>query len=148
MNVLAFVRPDAWDFPLFLHVLGAVLLFGGVASAALVSFAGLRTPAHAPFLRSLAFKTTLFLVWPAYILMRAGAQWIYDKENLDPDSPGWITVGVVVGDGGILVLLLLTLLGWLALRRANVGRWFAALAGLYLVALGVAWFAMSAKPGA
>ena len=147
MNVLAFLRPDAWDFPLFVHVLGAVLLFGGVASVTLVSAAGLRIPEHAAFLRSLAFRTTLFLVWPAYILMRAGAQWIYDKENLDPDFPRWIAVGVAVGDGGILVLLLLTLLGWLALRRASVGRWFTALAGLYLIALGVAWFAMSAKPG-
>ena len=146
--MIAFLRPDAWDFPLFVHVLGATVLFGGVASVALVSWAGQRNPAHAPLLRTLAFRTTLFVVWPAFILMRAGAQWIYNKENLDPDFPRWIAIGVGVGDGGILVLLILTLLGWLALRRANVARWFTALAGLYLIALAVAWYAMSAKPGA
>ena len=146
--MIALLRPDAWDFPLFLHVLGAVLLVGGVASVTLVSIAGLRTPEHAVLLRTLAFRTTLVLVWPAYILMRAGAQWIYSKEDLHPDFPTWIAVGVTVGDGGIAVLLVLTLLGWLALRRTRVGPWFAGLAALYLVALGVAWWAMSAKPGA
>lgn len=146
--MIASLRPNTWDFPLFLHVLGAVLLFGGVGAVALVSIAGLRTREHAQLLRSLAFRTTLVLVWPAYVLMRAGAQWIYDREDLHPDYPTWIAVGVTVGDGGVVVLLVLTLLGWLALRRARVGPWFAGLAALYLVALGVAWWAMSAKPGA
>ena len=52
-----------------------------------------------------------------------------------------------MSDAGILVLLVLTLLGWLGLRRPRVGMWFAGLAAFYLVALGVAVFAMSAKPG-
>ncbi len=40
-------------------------------------------------------------------------------------------------------------LGWLALRRRpSLNRYFASLSALYLVALGVAWWAMSAKPGA
>jgi hypothetical protein len=146
--VIALLRPDAWDFPLFLHVLGAVLLVGGVASVSLVSIAGLRTPEHALLLRTLAFRTTLVLVWPSYILMRAGAQWILSREGLDKNTPGWVGVGFAVSDFGIVVLLLLTLLGWLSLRRARLGPWFAGLSVLYLVALGVAWFAMSAKPGA
>ena len=42
----------------------------------------------------------------------------------------------------------LTVLGWLALatERRSVARYFAGLAGLYLVALAVAWWAMTAKP--
>ena len=57
--------------------------------------------------------------------------------------------GIVVGDGGALVLIGLTVLGWLALRRQpSVARYFAGLAGVYLVALVVAWWAMTAKPGA
>jgi len=146
--VIAFLRPDAWDFPLFLHVLGATVLFGGVASLAIVSVAGLRVPDHAVMLRRLAFRTTLFLVWPAYVVMRVAAQWIVSKEHLDKDSPGWVSVGFVIADGGLLVLLVLTLLGWLALRRPRVSPWFAGLAVFYVVALGVAVFAMSAKPGA
>ena len=45
--MIAFLRPDAWDFPLFLHVLGATVLFGGVATLAIVSVAGLRVAEHA-----------------------------------------------------------------------------------------------------
>jgi hypothetical protein len=147
--VIATLRPDSWNLPLFLHVLGAVLLFGGIGSLAVVSLAGLRIPDHAALLRTLAFRTTLFVVWPAYVVMRAGAQWILSREGLDEGGPpGWVAVGLGVSDAGIVVLLVLTLLGWLALRRPRVAAWFAGLAVLYLVALGVAWFAMSAKPGA
>ena len=145
----AILRPDSWDFPLFVHVFGAVVLFGGSAALVIVSFAGLRTPEHAHLLRALAFRTLLMVVWPAYIVMRVGAQWILSREGLEDDAPGWVGVGFAVSDVGIVVLLVLTLLGWLALRRRpSVAPYFAALAGLYLVALGVAWWAMSAKPGA
>ena len=30
MSALAFVRPDSWDFPLFLHVLGAMVWSGAL----------------------------------------------------------------------------------------------------------------------
>ena len=46
------------------------------------------------------------------------------------------------------MLIALTVLGWLALRRRpGVTRYFAGLATIYLVALAVAWWAMTAKPG-
>jgi hypothetical protein len=146
--LIALVRPDSWDFPLFLHVLGAALLFGGVASLAVVSLAGLRLSGHAVLLRTLAFRTTLFLVWPAYILMRVGAQWILSREGLDDNSPDWVGVGFIISDAGIVLLLALTLLAWLALRRTRVAAIVAGLSLLYLVALVVAWWAMTAKPGA
>lgn len=146
--MIAFMRPDAWDFPLFVHVLGAIALFGGVAAVVLISYAGQRMPAQAVFAHRTAFVTLIAVVWPAYIVMRAGAQWIYNKEDLHPDMPTWIKLGIAVGDGGALVLIGLTVLGWLALsRRPNVSKYFAGLASLYLVALFVAWWAMSAKPG-
>jgi hypothetical protein len=147
--MIAFLRPDSWDFPLFVHVFGAIALFGGVGALFMISFAAQRIPAQAVFARRLAFTTLLTVVWPAFVVMRVGAQLIYSKEDLDPDFPGWIAVGVTVGDGGVIVLLALTLLGWLALRRRpTMTRYFAGLAGLYLVALVVAMWAMSAKPGA
>jgi hypothetical protein len=53
------------------------------------------------------------------------------------------------------VLAISTILGWFAYRRTRPDRLnpvtapiFAGLTTLYLVALAVAWFAMSAKPGA
>ena len=146
--MIALVRPGAWNFPLFLHVLGAVVLFGGVFSVAVLSVTALRREQHAFLLRRLAFTAMLLLVWPAYVVMRAAAQWVLTREGLDDSSPGWVGVGFVVSDAGIVVLLLLTLLGWLALRRPRAGTALAGLSVLYVLALGVAWFAMSAKPGA
>ena len=40
--MLALVRPGAWNLPLFLHVLGATLAFGSIATVAIVGFAGHR----------------------------------------------------------------------------------------------------------
>ena len=31
MSVIASIRPDSWNFPLFLHVLGAMVLVGAAA---------------------------------------------------------------------------------------------------------------------
>jgi hypothetical protein len=146
--LIAVLRPNAWDLPLFVHVLGAVLLFGGAASISLLSLAAVRAQEHARLLRGVAFWTTLLLLWPSFVLMRAGAQWIQSREGLEDNPPDWVAVGFVVSDFGIVLLLALTLLAWLSLRRSRVAPWFAGLAVVYLVALGVAWFAMSAKPGA
>lgn len=153
--MLAILRTDDLDFALFLHVLGAILTFGAVATIALLTFISLRTgsPAAA-LLRRLAFRTMLFVVWPSYVLMRIGAEWIRSKEYSNgAEEPGWIDVGYVVTDGGILVLLGLTACAWLAARQTTSERLrpgtataAAALAVVYLLALAVAWFAMSAKP--
>jgi hypothetical protein len=133
--------------PLFVHVLGATVLFGAVLAVTTLAVASRRFVEHGELLRRLAFTLTLVGVWPAYIVMRVGAQWVLSHEGLDDNPPGWVGVGFAVSDAGILILLVLTLLGWLGVRRARAGTWFAVLAALYLVALGVAWFAMSAKPG-
>ena len=41
--MLAVIRPDSWNLPLFLHVLGATVLFGATATVAIVGFAGRTT---------------------------------------------------------------------------------------------------------
>ena len=156
MSTLAALRPDEWDFPLFLHVLGAIVLFGAVASAVVLESASFsRAAPAAALLRRLAFRTTLIAVWPAFILMRVAAEWIRSKEFPgEAPEPDWVGVGYIIGDGGVLVLLALTLCTWLAARQTKTDRPRPAtvpiatgLAGLYLVALAVAWFAMTAKPG-
>jgi hypothetical protein len=79
--------------------------------------------------------------------MRVAAQWIVGKEFPDEDAaPGWVDVGFLVSEPGAILLIVLGILAWLSVRR---GRPFLAvplLATLYVLALGVAWFAMSAKP--
>jgi hypothetical protein len=133
--------------PLFLHVLGATLLFGGVATVVILSFGALRHEAYAQLLRRIAFGTTVLVVWPSFIAMRVGAQWVASHEGLSNSKAGWIGAGFAVADGGVIILAALTLVAWLALRRGRAGRLLAGLATLYLVLLGVAVFFMSAKPG-
>mgnify|MGYP001152070708 FL=1 len=148
--MLTAIRPDSWNLPLFLHVLGAMLLFGTTATIGLVGFAGRARAEHAAMLARIGLKTFLLGVIPGWILMRVGAGWIADKEFPDK-TPGWVDVGFVVSEPGALLLIGLGVLAWAATRRQGGGR--AALvvpilATIYLVALAIAWWAMSAKPGA
>ena len=148
--MLALVRPDSWNLPLFLHVLGATLTFGATATVALLGFAGLRgDPDRALWLRGLTFWVGFLVLVPSFILMRGAAFWIVDKEFPGGHhEPGWVGVGFVVTEPGALLVLVMVILAWLARspssRLAVAVPW---LASILLVALGVAWFAMSAKPG-
>ena len=36
--MLALVRPDSWNFPLFLHVLGAIVLTGATAATLVIAY--------------------------------------------------------------------------------------------------------------
>ncbi len=85
--------------------------------------------------------------------MRIGAALIESKEKSSgaiDDNEGWIGVGFAVAEPGLLLLLLATGFAFWWARRAGrgwQGRAVAVLSSLYLVALAVAWWAMSAKPG-
>ena len=146
-DLVASICGPSCGLPLFLHVAGALALFGGVGSLTVLSWAAVRATDHAPLLRRLMLPTLAFAVWPAFVVMRVGAQWVLSREGLDDNSPGWVNVGFVVSDAGVVVLLVLTLLAWLSRRRPGTTPWLAGLASLYALALGVAWFAMSGKPG-
>jgi hypothetical protein len=143
--MLALVRPDSWNVPLFLHVLGAMLLVGTTAATAALALAGWRSDREWIF--SATLRTLLIGVLPAWLLTRAAAQWILDKWNFSED-PGWVGVGFIATEPGLLLLLLATLFAWLARRRK--GGWpikvTAVLLIVYSAALAVAWWAMSAKP--
>jgi hypothetical protein len=148
--MLAILQPPSGNLPLFLHVLGSTLTFGSTITVALLGFAALRAePERRMFLRRLLFRIGLIVLLPSWILMRAAAQWIDSKEFPHGHEPGWVNVGFLVTDIGALLVLVLLILAWLASRKpasrvAAVVPW---LASVYVVALGVAWFAMSAKPG-
>jgi cytochrome bd-type quinol oxidase subunit 2 len=146
--MLAAIRPDSWNLPLFLHVLGATLLFGTTATVAIAGFAARARRDHSALLARIVLRTFLLGVIPSWILMRAGAAWIGDKEFPDK-TPGWVDVGFIVSEPGAILLIIVGILAWLAARKQGVGRAAVAvpvLASIYLVALGIAWFAMSAKP--
>ena len=90
--MIAAIRPDAWGFPLFLHVAGAMLLVGALVVVVATMAGALRRGEGAQVLSGLAFRTLLIGVFPAYILMRAGSEWIASKENV-PDDVDWIGIG-------------------------------------------------------
>jgi hypothetical protein len=150
MSALAAIRPDSWNFPLLVHVLGAMILVGGVlsATAALVLARG-----NARLLR-LGYRSLLAVGLPGYILMRVGAEWMYSKEGLDklPDDPTWVGIGYITADAGALLLLIALIAGGFGVRRLRTGKGGALLnvsmgiSILLLAAYVVAIWAMSAKP--
>jgi hypothetical protein len=143
--MLAIVRPDSWNFPLFLHVAGAMAVTGATAAAFVAAVSSQRWP----WLRGVVLRTLLAAVLPAWLLMRLAGAWADSREPIGDDST-WLGIGYIVGDAGLVVLIVTTILSWVSTRRPE-RRWpvqaVAALAGLYLVALLVAMFAMSGKPG-
>ena len=142
--MLALLRPDSWNLPLFLHVLGATLLFGTVGALTAAGFAIRGRPDHQLVLARLAQRTFLLGVIPAYVLMRVAAQWIDDKEFPNGGEPGWVGVGFLVSDAGAVLLIVVGIL--LAVRRRRILLAVPLLTALYLIALAAAWFAMSGKP--
>ena len=149
--MVAAIRPESWNLPLFLHVLGATLTFGTTATVAILGFAGLSADAdRSLWLRRLTFRIAFAVMVPAFILMRGAGQWIVVKEYPgSAKTPGWVDVGFIVTEPGALLIIVMLVLAFLSARRptfraAPVVPWLAA---IYLLALGVAWFAMAGKPG-
>ena len=153
MSVLATVRPDDWNFPLFLHVLGAMILVAGlVTGAAALFFAR----GDAKLLR-LGFWSLMLVSFPGWVLMRLGAQWIYSKEGWDkvPDNlrPDWLGIGTAIADAGGLVLVITLIIGGIGVRRLDAGNSSALLKAtlvlsvVLLAAYIVAVWAMAGKPG-
>src|SRR6185436_19449234 len=98
--------PDSWNFPLLLHVFGAMVLVGAAALGSVAALSSGHSP-ESPFLRRVAFRSFLIVALPAYIVMRVGAEWMYSKEfGEGVDDPTWIGIGYITADGGALLLLI------------------------------------------
>jgi hypothetical protein len=155
-GVLAAIRPDEWNFPLFLHVFGAMILVGGIATAAGAQYLGWRRTATGDTqpLARLGFRALLLVAIPGWIVMRVGAQWIASKEGVEDASLTWVDIGYVTAEGGGVLLLAATVLAGLGarrLRRSGAERSGLVLAStalvtIILVAYLVAVWAMTGKP--
>ncbi len=156
--MLAAIRPDDWNFPLLLHVFGALVLVGGLVAAVAFGLAAWRRAGRADeqAFGRLAFRSLLFGAFPAWWLMRNPGQWIYSKEGWEDSSsePGWIGIGFITAEAGGLILLIALILAGLHVRRlrrsdgagVGLGRAATVLSALALAAYIVAVWAMSAKP--
>jgi hypothetical protein len=158
--MLSTIRPGDWNLPLLLHVGGAMLLVGALVVVAVAMAAALRRPDDAAALTRLAFRALLLGVIPADIVMRGAAEWVASEEGIGDAT--WVGIGYSVGDGGLVLAIIATVLAWRATRRAEagasadaagtagpggLGRATVALSALLLVAYAVAVWAMTTKPG-
>ena len=154
MSVLAVVRPDSWDLPLFIHILGSMVLVGALALSAVALFAAWRS--GSPAMTRLGFMAVFYGALPGWIVMRGGAQWIANKEGLDGDNVdlSWVDMGFSIGDTSFVLLIALLVMGGIAVRRiARDGstslistRIAAGLVSFLIVAYLVAVWAMTTKP--
>lgn len=150
IDLLAVIRPDDQNFPLFLHVAGATILVGGLLT-------GASTLAYARgdtrFLR-LGYWTLLAVALPGLVLMRIGAQWIYTKQGWDDveDEPAWIVIGGVTADIGGALFLVSLAVGGFGIYRLREGKGAGLLKATMIIALVllaayvVAAWAMAGKP--
>jgi hypothetical protein len=152
-GVLAAVRPDDTHFPLFVHVLGAMVLVGGlVTAAAILAFAR----GDVKSLRR-GYWTLLAVSLPGWFVMRIGAEWIYTREHWDDlpagvEEPAWLGIGYLLADLGGLILLVTLVVGGIGVYRLRAGKGAGLLKAtmilslLLLAAYVVAVWAMSGKP--
>jgi hypothetical protein len=148
------IRPGDVKIALLFHVLGALILVGGLIVAAGMALLGLRSEDGVLTRRS--YRVLLTAAFPGYILMRICAEWVYSQEKWDkvPDSaqPSWLGFGYITADGGGLLLLIALILGAFGLRRMRDGgnsglvKASGVIATLLVLVYVVALWAMGAKP--
>jgi hypothetical protein len=154
VSVPAVVRPDSLNLPLLIHVLGAMVLVGAVTLGVVSLVLAWRSSSEATL--RLGFRALAWAGLPAWVLMYGGAIWIENKEGFDESgvtAPSWIGIGHITAEGGLLLLLIATLLANLALRRARRGaygssleRFAGGLVTVVLIGYVVAIWAMTTKP--
>jgi hypothetical protein len=138
------------NLALFVHVLGAMILVGGLlAGASLLAFAR-----GDDRLQRLGYWTLLAVALPGYVVMRVGAHWIYSEQGWDDveEEPTWLGIGWIVADAGALLMLITLVVGGIGVYRLRDGKGQGLLKAamvislLILVAALVAVWAMSGKP--
>jgi len=149
------IRPDSWNFPLFVHVAGAMTVTAALVAAAGSLILAWRAEGDGrAAITRFGFRTLLYAGIPAYFVMRIGAEWILSRENIPSDNePGWVGTGYLTADLGGILILIATILTWLGLRRLRSGGGGGGLAktGTVLATLVVALYviaiwAMTTKP--
>jgi hypothetical protein len=150
VGLLAAIRPDDENVPLLLHVLGGMLLVGGLltAASALVFARG------NAFLLRIGYYSLAAAALPGWVSMFVGAEWIYRTQGLAGESidSTWVLVGFLAAEVGGLLLVVSLILGGIGVRRLDAGKGATLLKAtmilsLVLVAANlIAVWAMAGKP--
>jgi hypothetical protein len=136
VTLLAYSRPF---WPLFLHVLGAMLLFGATLAAFVAAAAG-----HG----RAAFRSLLVAI-PFWALMLGAGSWLNSDADGVWNGQTWLQLGMNIAGPGVLALLVAigTAYWWTRSGKLAAGRICTGVTGVYLLLLAVAWLAMSGKWG-
>ena len=156
MISLAALRPDTWNLPLFLHILGAMVAVGGLVIALVYLTGALRGGSSVMF--RAGYRSLIWFALPGFVVMRVAGQWLLSEEGLedvDPE-PAWVGIGYIAGEAGLLFLLIATVVAGVGSRRALAAgsttghtrsiRVASALVGLMIVVYAIAIWAMTTKP--
>ena len=154
MTVIAAVRGSSVNFPLFLHVLGAMLLVGTLLATLTAIAISWRRQWATVGLTRFGLRMLPFGVVPAYVLMQAGAEWTRSRENLPEPvvDATWILIGYLTAEVGAVVIVVALILAVIGLRKLRTGNAAGpagaagALSGVLVAAYVVAVWAMSTKP--
>ena len=155
MIELGAIRADEIDFPLFVHVLGSMVMVGGLLLAASVLTSAWRDGSVS--LTRLGHRALLMAVLPAWLVSRVFAQITFDKpayDALEEDEPAWVGIGFITSELGLLLIIGATVATGLGVRRATreggtvgtSGRVAGVLVWLLVVAYVIAIWAMTTKP--
>jgi hypothetical protein len=151
--MVAAIRPDSVSIALLVHIVGAMVLMGGLVTGASALLLGWRD--WTAGLLRVGYFSLLALALPGWIVMRIGAQWTENKENFTEEQEeelAWLGIGIFTANVGGLLLLAALIAGGIGVRQLREGRGtgllkFTAIASVILVAAYVvAVWAMAAKP--
>ena len=101
--MVAVVRPDGWNFPLLVHVLGAMVLVGALvlaASALILAWRDGEPGAGAARIPVAAARRASRVDRDA-----GAAEWIASKEDVADANLAWVVIGYNTADIGLLLIL-------------------------------------------
>lgn len=151
--MIATIRPDEIAFPLFFHVLGAMVLVGSLLLAGTVLTSAWRDGSAS--LTRLGYKALLIGALPAWLVTRVFAQIVLDKPFYDRvEEDTWVEIGFISTEPALLLLIGAVVAAGVGSRKAlrqgipvgTAGRVAAVLTWLLVVVYVVTIWAMTTKP--
>ncbi|HEX2087740.1 MAG TPA: hypothetical protein VHF89_18790 [Solirubrobacteraceae bacterium] len=134
------------DVPFFLHVLGAMVLVGSLLLAGSTLVGAWRAEDAAAV--RLGYRALLLGALPAWVVMRAAAQWLFAEGDYSDDH-SWLQIGFMTSESTLLLIVGATVLAGLSVRRAEGGgrvRAAAVLVAIVIAVYAVTIWAMTTKP--